>query len=154
LNLSIQKEKVKAMEKGGAQREIGQNKATLTEGEKEENARRQKVEQYIKRMEGAGSMNASRLLGKPGQGAKGGFLDMIAQQEKARQLQEIFKTLQKQKEAAGGEPAGQEPQPAASAQDSTQKKKKKKNKKKATDPEEAEAEPIIQETGHLPMNKQ
>ena len=129
------------MEKGGAQREIGQNKPALTDGEKEENARRQKVEQYIKRMEGTGSMNASRLLGKPGQGAKGGFLDMIAQQEKARQLQEIFKTLQKQKEAQGGEPTGEQPQPAAGTQDASQKKKKKKNKKKATGPEEAEAEP-------------
>ena len=129
------------MEKGGAQREIGQNKPTLTEGEKEDNARRQKVEQYIKRMEGAAPMNATRLLAKPGQGAKGGFLDMIAQQEKARQLQEIFKTLQKQKEAQAGDATGQEPQPAAGAQDGGQKKKKKKNKKKATDPEEAEAEP-------------
>jgi len=138
LNLSIQKEKFKAMEKGGAQREIGQNKPTLTESEKEENARRQKVEQYIKRMEGTGAMNASRLLGKPGQGAKGGFLDMIAQQEKARQLQEIFKTLQKQKEQQAADPTAEEAQPAAGAQDGAQKKKKKKNKKKATDPEEAE----------------
>ena len=66
---------------------------------------------------------------------------MIAQQEKARQLQEIFKSLQKQKEQQATDPAGEEPQPAADAQDGTQKKKKKKSKKKATDPEEAEAEP-------------
>ena len=38
------------MEKGGAQREIGQNKATLTDKEKEENARKVKFDQYIKRM--------------------------------------------------------------------------------------------------------
>ena len=86
-------------------------------------------------------MNASRLLGKPGQGPKGGFLDMIAQQEKAKQLQEIFKTLQKQKEQQASDPAAEDAQPATSAQDGAQKKKKKKNKKKTAGPEEAEAEP-------------
>lgn len=66
---------------------------------------------------------------------------MIAQQEKARQLQEIFKALQKQKDEQATDSTAGAAQPTAGTSDGTQKKKKKKNKKKAAEPEEAEAAP-------------
>ena len=57
------------MEKGSGQREIGQNKAAMSEKEKEENARSRKIEQYLKQFsqnEGARPINPSKLVGKPG----------------------------------------------------------------------------------------
>jgi len=43
MNLSVQKEKVKALEKGGQGREIGQNKAKMTEAEKLEEQRKNQL---------------------------------------------------------------------------------------------------------------
>ena len=48
------------MEKGG-QRAIGENKAKLTEKQKEELLKRQRIEQYLKRMSQEGGVGAGAL---------------------------------------------------------------------------------------------
>ena len=62
---SVQQEKMKQIEKsqmgiGSGKRAIGSNKPKLTETEKEELLKRQRIEQYIKRLQegqaGAGAM--------------------------------------------------------------------------------------------------
>ena len=53
---SVQQEKMKQIEKsqmgiGSGKRAIGSNKPKLTENEKEEQLKRQRIEQYIKRLQ-------------------------------------------------------------------------------------------------------
>ena len=80
---------------GSGKRPIGANKPKLTDQEREEMHKRQRIEQYIKRLQ----------EGKVGPGAptgmrdkyKGGFLDMLEQRMRSQQAQEYIK---KQQEAA------------------------------------------------------
>lgn len=79
--LSVQVEKNKQFEKGG-QREIGQNKPRLTEQQKEEIQKRQRIEQYLKRISAqqeGGQQPQYQNRYRPGQGSKAGFLELLEQ---------------------------------------------------------------------------
>ena len=91
---SVHQEKMKQIEKsqmgiGSGKRPIGANKPKLTDQEREEMHKRQRIEQYIKRLQ----------EGKVGPGAptgmrdkyKGGFLDMLEQRMRSQQAQEYMR---------------------------------------------------------------
>lgn len=99
---SVQQEKMKQIEKsqmgiGSGKRAIGQNKPKLTDQEKEELLKRQRIEQYIKKLqEGqAGPGAATGIQSKLMQGqSRGGFLDMLEQRMRSQQANEYIKKTQ------------------------------------------------------------
>jgi hypothetical protein len=82
INKSVYQEKLKQIEKnnqgiGSGKRQIGENKAKMTEKEKQELQNRQKIEQYLKKM----SKMPNAGLPKDG---KGGFYSLLEQQQKKK----------------------------------------------------------------------
>ena len=96
---SVQQEKMKQLEKsqmgiGSGKREIGSNKPKMTEQEKEEFVKRQRIEQYIKKLQ-EGQIAPGAPLGMPSKlQGKGGFMDMLEQRMRTQQAQEYIKKQQ------------------------------------------------------------
>jgi hypothetical protein len=74
---------------GSGKRQIGTNKPKLTEQEKEEFQKRQRIEQYIKKLQEGGQL--PNMTSRPG---RGGFLDMLEQRMRSQQAQEFLKKQQ------------------------------------------------------------
>ena len=94
--LSVQQEKYKQAEKGLGNRQIGENKPKLSDEEKEELQKRQRFEQYLKRISQQDGAAATAMNSMTGQAfsrgffnkmvfnsSKAGFLDMLEHRYKA-----------------------------------------------------------------------
>lgn len=91
MNLSVQKEKFKALEKGSQNREIGTNKAPMTDAEKLEEQRKAQLTNYLKKLSGelGDTQNLKRaqslLRNRAGQG-NGGFMDLLEDKYKSQHI--------------------------------------------------------------------
>jgi len=96
LTLSVQNDRQKKMEQVSASgRAIGDNKAKLTEKEKDELAKRQRFEQYLRRL-GEGQVTGQHHRLRAGNFDRAGFLDMVEQRNRAQYARDLMQQAQEQ----------------------------------------------------------
>lgn len=93
MSYSVQQEKQRLLEKGQGlgKRQIGENKSKMTDDEREEFVRRQRIEKYLKQLRQGGQSDATYAQyargvfdsGRPGVGKNAGFLELLEQRYRA-----------------------------------------------------------------------